>query len=72
VIALDEQGTSGLGVARYVRDPDRPEAAEVTVTVGDDWQRRGVGTVALNVMRERAREEGIRNFIARCWPAIAG
>jgi hypothetical protein len=33
MIALDEKGTEALGVARYVRDPQRPEAAEVAVTV---------------------------------------
>jgi GNAT superfamily N-acetyltransferase len=64
MIALDEQGTEALGVARYVRDPERPEAAEVAVTVVDDWQGRGVGTLLLEVISARAREEGIRTFTA--------
>ena len=34
-----------IGVARYVRLPDDPEAAEVAIVVADDWQGRGVGTL---------------------------
>lgn len=64
MIALDEQGTEALGVARYVRDPERPEAAEVAVTVVDDWQGRGLGTLLLEAISARAREEGIRTFTA--------
>jgi GNAT superfamily N-acetyltransferase len=64
MIALDEQTGEGIGVARYVRDPDRSEVAEVAVTVIDDWQRRGVGTVLLEVISARAREEGITTFTA--------
>ena len=30
-----------IGVARYVRLPDDPEAAEVAVVVADHWQGRG-------------------------------
>ncbi len=54
----------GLGVARYVRWPADPEAAEVAVTVADDWQGRGVGTALLGLLVARARAEGIRRFTA--------
>ena len=64
MIALDEQGTEALGVSRYVRDPARPDAAEVAVTVVDDWQGRGLGTLLLEVISARAREEGVRTFTA--------
>jgi GNAT superfamily N-acetyltransferase len=64
MIALDEQGTEALGVARYVRDRERPEAAEVAVTVVDDWQGLGLGTLLLEVISARAREEGVRTFTA--------
>ena len=37
----------GIGVARYVRIPDDPEVAEAAVTVVDDYQGRGVGTLLL-------------------------
>jgi GNAT superfamily N-acetyltransferase len=62
IIALDEQTGEGIGVARYVRDQERPEVAEVAVTVIDDWQGRGLGTLLLEVISARAREEGITTF----------
>ncbi|HSO98067.1 MAG TPA: GNAT family N-acetyltransferase [Solirubrobacteraceae bacterium] len=64
VVALDEQGHDGLGLARYIRNPDRPDTAEVAVTVIDEWQGRGLGTVLLDVISARAREEGITTFTA--------
>jgi GNAT superfamily N-acetyltransferase len=64
MIALDEQTGEGVGVARYVRDPDRPDVAEVAVTVIDDWQGRGLGTLLLEVISARAREEGVTTFTA--------
>lgn len=64
MIAVDEQTGEGIGVARYVRDPDRPDVAEVAVTVIDDWQGRGLGTLLLEVISARAREEGIARFTA--------
>jgi GNAT superfamily N-acetyltransferase len=64
MIALDEQTGDGIGVARYVRDPQHPDVAELAVTVIDDWQRRGVGTLLLEVISARARQEGITRFTA--------
>ena len=64
MVALEEQREEALGVARYVRDPTRPDTAEVAVTVVDDWQGRGLGTLLLAVISARAREEGIRTFTA--------
>ena len=64
MIALDEATAEGIGVARYVRDSERPDAAEVAVTVIDDWQARGLGTLLLEVISARAREEGITTFTA--------
>jgi GNAT superfamily N-acetyltransferase len=64
LIAVDQQHDEGVGVARYVRDPARPDAAEVAVTVIDDWQGRGLGTLLLEGITMRAREEGIDTFTA--------
>jgi GNAT superfamily N-acetyltransferase len=64
MIALDERSGEGIGVARYVRNRERPDTAEVAVTVVDEWQGRGVGTLLLEVICGRAREEGIKTFTA--------
>ena len=42
--ALDHADGRGVGIARYVRDADDPQAAEIAVTIIDDWQGRGLGT----------------------------
>jgi len=62
--ALSCRGGHGVGIARYVRSVADPMAAEVAVTVVDDWQRRGVGTALLARLAERALDEGIRRFTA--------
>jgi RimJ/RimL family protein N-acetyltransferase len=53
-----------IGVARYVRLPEDPEAAEVAVVVADHWQRRGLGTLLVDELAPRARARGIRRFTA--------
>ena len=62
--ALNHTDGRGVGIARYVRDTDDPEAAEIAVTVIDDWQGRGLGTELVAQLSERARSEGIRRFTA--------
>jgi RimJ/RimL family protein N-acetyltransferase len=62
--ARDALDGRGLGIARFIRDPESPEVAEVAVAVVDDWQRRGLGTELLSRLFVRAREEGIRRFTA--------
>ncbi len=47
-----------------MRLPDRPEAAECAVTVADAWQGRGLGSLLLDHLVDRAREEGIDTFTA--------
>lgn len=64
IVATDEETGEGVGVARYVRNATRPDTAEVAVTVIDDWQGRGLGTLLLEVLGERARAEGIKRFTA--------
>jgi GNAT superfamily N-acetyltransferase len=54
----------GIGVARFVRLPDDPAAAEAAVAVVDDWHGRGVGTALSEELGRRAREEGIHAFTA--------
>lgn len=64
LVALEPGTGRGVGVARYVRDYDRPDTAEAAVTVVDDWQGRGVGTLLLEALAARAREEGVDRFTA--------
>jgi RimJ/RimL family protein N-acetyltransferase len=73
--ALDHAGGRGVGIARYVRDADDSQAAEIAVTIVDDWQGRGLGTELVAQLSERARSEGIRRFtalVAADNPAMAG
>ena len=62
--ALDQAGGHGVGIARYIRDADDPQAAEIAVTIVDDWQGRGLGTELLARLSDRARQEGIRRLTA--------
>ena len=62
--ALDQADGRGVGVARYVRDAEDPDAAEIAVTIVDDWQGRGLGTELLARLSGRARAEGICRFTA--------
>jgi GNAT superfamily N-acetyltransferase len=64
IAALDEETGDGIGIARYIRDPARPDVAEAAVTVIDDWQAKGVGRLLFEVLVGRARTEGIRTFTA--------
>jgi len=62
--ALDPESGEGLGVARYVRDPDRPHAAEAAVSVIDAMQGRGLGGILLRRLCHRAAQNGVRIFTA--------
>jgi GNAT superfamily N-acetyltransferase len=62
--ALNPADGRGLGIARYIRNPDDVEGAEVAVAVVDDWQRRGLAIELLSRLADRARQEGIRRFTA--------
>jgi GNAT superfamily N-acetyltransferase len=54
----------GVGIARYIRHAEGPQAAEIAVTIVDEWQGRGLGTELLTRLTGRARQEGIHRFTA--------
>jgi GNAT superfamily N-acetyltransferase len=62
--AIDPRTGEGLGVARYMRNPDRPDSAEAAVAVIDAWQGRGLGGLLLRRLCHRAAQNGIRVFTA--------
>jgi RimJ/RimL family protein N-acetyltransferase len=62
--ALSAADGRGVGIARYVRDTDDPQAAEIAVTVVDEWQGRGLGTELLSRLSDRARQADIHRFTA--------
>ncbi|HEV2537237.1 MAG TPA: GNAT family N-acetyltransferase [Streptosporangiaceae bacterium] len=62
--AVDQVRGGGVGIARYVRDREDPGAAEIAVTIVDDWQGRGLGTELLARLSDRACQEGIGRFTA--------
>jgi RimJ/RimL family protein N-acetyltransferase len=64
IAAVDLDSGEGVGVARFIRDPDDPDIAEVSVAVVDDHQGRGLGAVLLRAIARRAREEGVCRFRA--------
>jgi GNAT superfamily N-acetyltransferase len=58
----DRPGEPGIGVARYVRSPADPAVAEAAVTVVDEYQGRGLGSLLLEALGAVALEHGIRRF----------
>jgi GNAT superfamily N-acetyltransferase len=81
IVAVDPISGEGLAVARYLRANENAEAAEVAVTVADDWQGRGLGRALLDrlnlsrpaggrapVHRASAeRQSGVPRAARRCW-----
>jgi RimJ/RimL family protein N-acetyltransferase len=51
-----------VALARIVRYEDAPDAADLAVTVKDEWQGRGVATVLLEVLM-RHRPVGVRRIV---------
>jgi RimJ/RimL family protein N-acetyltransferase len=62
--ALDHGNGRGVGIARYIRHAGDPYAADIAVTIVDDWQGRGLGTELLARLSDRARQEGVQRFTA--------
>ena len=61
VIGDDHKGVP-VGLARMIRYADDPTAADVAVTVVDEWQGRGVATALLAEL-VRERPEGVTHIV---------
>jgi GNAT superfamily N-acetyltransferase len=73
VVAVDQETGCSIGIARFVRDAEAPEA-EIAFEVIDEWQGRGVGRRLVAELALVARSEGIlrlRALVDRSnWPAL--
>lgn len=51
-VALDPEDSNfhGFGGASLWRDPDNEARAEISLTIGDPWQRRGLGCLLFSIL----------------------
>ena len=56
---------SGMGMARFVRVPEDPEAAEIAITIVDAWQGMGIGRILLHRLLAAMSERGIPRAVGR-------
>jgi GNAT superfamily N-acetyltransferase len=61
---LPDGSEEGIAIARVIRLPDDPEAAEPAITVIDAYHGQGLGTILLARLVAAARERGVKRF--RC------
>ncbi len=62
----------GVGVIRMVRSGSDPTEAEVAITIIDEYQRMGLGSLLLDLLYFAARERGIRAFSFTFLPSNEG
>lgn len=62
--AIDEPGTPGIAVARYICDHRDATVAEIAVTVLDRYQHRGLGTLLTQLLADAAASNGVRTFVS--------
>ncbi len=48
-----------IGIARFVRSKEDPEAAEIAITIVDAWQGLGIGRILLHRLLAMVSERGI-------------
>lgn len=62
--SLDLKTERGVGVGRFIRSKKDPAAAEAAITVVDDMQQHGIGTMLAQALAREAHARGIERF--RC------
>ena len=62
-IALIDNGDQGtvIGVSRYAMDKDN-ESFEFAVTIADEWQNKGLGTLLMKYLIDHARSHEIKQI----------
>jgi CRP-like cAMP-binding protein len=63
-VAADEPGQPIVGVGRYIRAPGDTEQAELALTIQDDYQGRGLGSLLLDALVVAAEVNGVERFVA--------
>jgi L-amino acid N-acyltransferase YncA len=64
-VTVDEQICERLiAVGRFVRVASAPKRAELALTVADEYQHRGAGTLLLQHLAGVARRSGVRELVA--------
>jgi len=65
LIAVEAENPSHIvGVARFVRDRERPDTAEFAIVVGDPYQGQGAGRALARMLVDEAQARGVRRFTA--------
>ncbi|HVE69024.1 MAG TPA: GNAT family N-acetyltransferase [Solirubrobacteraceae bacterium] len=65
LIAVEAENPSHpVGVARFVRERERPDTAEFAIVVGDAYQGRGAGRALARALVAEAQKHGVRRFTA--------
>lgn len=59
---LEKPDEPGIGIARYIRLNGDPEAADVALTIADEYQGRGTGFVLQACLHLTAHRNGIRRL----------
>jgi GNAT superfamily N-acetyltransferase len=59
----DSRG-AGIGIARVIRDALDPRKGELAITIADEWQRRGAGTILAKALAEQSKRVGIDRWLA--------
>lgn len=55
-----ETASTGIGLARYVRLKDEPDVAEFAITVVDEYQHSGLGSLLIARLIESAKEADLK------------
>jgi RimJ/RimL family protein N-acetyltransferase len=64
LVAADQESGAAVGIARYVRDDERPDTADVAFAVVDAWHGRGIGRRLVCELVCLAAADGVRRFRA--------
>tara|TARA_R110000787_G_scaffold51589_2_gene122106 strand:+ start:1144 stop:1866 length:723 start_codon:yes stop_codon:yes gene_type:complete len=63
-LLIDGPTPEPIGIARYIRLPDQKHVAEIAITIADQYQHQGLGTLLLGVLSKFARLGEITEFNA--------